>query len=287
MIDQKNLLLISYPSGGFGNFIFHVLTEFSDNTYKPNNDKFKLSSIGDSHNTNKYTTTWYHDPDHYKLNYIDTDKKILILCDNGINNDTYTKIYSCFNDIQIIRNYISKPIRPVIYKTCVYKAQRSTELIENYNHISANWIDKDEYYAQRENFTLLYHNWPFKWDEVHENSIINLNLESLIINPYHTIEDCIKKIGGNVINEHGLKILCNNWQSVNYEYFKIYYQWDLIKKCLTSDYDLDISEITNLHDQGYINYCIEEQFNVTIPVYDYKNWFTNTKQIKEMLECLK
>ena len=57
-------------------------------------------------------------------------------------------------------------------------------------------------------------------------------------------------------------------------------------QALASGKHIDISDITNLHEQGYINYCIETKYHVTIPVYDYKDWFKSTAEISNMIEKL-
>ena len=287
MTDQSESILISYPSGGFGNFIFHALTEFSDSTYKPNNQSFKFSNNGNSHSTKKYTNKWFRDPDSYIHNEIITDKKILILCDNGIFNDSYINIRKHFKKSTIIRICLTNHTRPVIYKTCTSKAQNSDPITESKTQINLNWSDSDEDYAVRENFTLLYHNWPFGWHEVQDENIINLNLESLISDPVNTMRKLIVSTGGNVINIDKLIQLCADWTAANSKYFKIYYDWLKINSALDSIKNVEIRDITDLHDQGYINYCIERKYNVIIPVYDYKEWFADTSEILIMVKKLK
>ena len=53
------------------------------------------------------------------------------------------------------------------------------------------------------------------------------------------------------------------------------------------DLTLVLGENLDLHDQGYINYCIECKYDVIIPVYDYRNWFQTSIDIQEMIKCLK
>lgn len=287
MINNAGNILISYPSGGFGNFIFHVLTEFSDATYKSNNSSFKFSNNGNSHSTFKYTNTWFHDPVNYQHSEIETDKKIIILCDNGINNDSYINIKKQFINPLIIRACITPAIRPIIYKTCVTKAQKTNVIDETKSHVDQFWHDSAEPYAVRENFTLLYHRWPFKWEPLIEKNIINLDLESLILNPVESLTNLIQRSGGNVIKYDQLQTLCDEWKEANGQYFEIYYNWIKINNALDSKESLQVDDIINLHDQGYLNYCIENKYSVTIPVYDYKDWFKNTKEILYMINKLK
>jgi hypothetical protein len=283
---NNNLMLISYPSGGFGNFLFYVLTEFSNNTVKVDNTQFKFGPTGNSHSTKKYTDVYFYDPDKYTIPILDPNKLTLILCDNGINNDSYEKIKKTFLNARIIRAVIDSSVRPIIYQTCIVKAKNSNLVDENKMHVLTHWNDFNEDYAKRENFTLMYHQWPFKWNKVNDPTIINLSLEYLITNPVGCVSELIKSTGGQVINKEKFIDCCHQWKQVNQLYFKIYYEWEAIKNSLENSQNIDISHITDLHEQGYINYCIECKFNVIIPVYDYKNWFTCTEQIQKMVNQL-
>ena len=90
------MILISYPSGGFGHFVYHALTEFANNTYKPDNKDFYFDALGTSHGTVKYIPVYFHDPEDYSYELPDTDLECLLLCDNGIDNDGYKKINEFF-----------------------------------------------------------------------------------------------------------------------------------------------------------------------------------------------
>ena len=281
---MDNVILISYPSGGFGNFIFHVLTTFSTNTYKVDN-QFDFSITGNSHKTIKYAGVYFMDPNNYILQIPDPNKKTLVLCDNGITNDSYTKIEKTFPGATIVRLCISVPARPIIYQTCIIKAKQDTLLNENASHIATNWSDSDEAYAIRENFTFLYHNWNFGWGPI--DGVINVDIEKLITNPVDVLCKLIVDIGGEVNDLDGLSELCVKWKELNQQYFKIYQDWQNIESALAQNNNIDLSNLIDLHSQGYINYCIERKFNVIIPVYDYRHWFKNTNEILEMIQCLK
>ena len=286
MIDDQ-IILISYPSGGFGNFIYHALSEFSDNTYKVANNNFTFSLDGNSHATRKYMTPYFFEPDDYRYELPDTDKLCLVLCDNGIVNDSYRQLRQIFPSARIIRTNITENVRPVIYQTCVVKAQQQDLIGVNTHHISSNWQDADSPHAVREHFTLLYHDWKFGWNPTAEPGVINIDLEHLITQPAECLTDMIHAIGGQVIDTQRLQEFCQSWCSTNQKYFQVYHEWQDIHNSLTQGINQDISYITDLHSQGYINYCIERDYHVTIPVYDYRDWFTSTDQIKEMIQCLK
>ena len=282
-LASENVILISYPSGGFGNFLYYILSEFADQTIKISSNKLSFNELGDSHNAIKYTNTYFMDPIAYQPT-IDLDpknNKILVLCDNGINNDQYNKLKPTFPNAKIIRTVIDLAVRPIVYQTCIIKAMRQNFNTEHATHIKNNWVDAIEDYAQRENFTLLYHNWSFGWG--HDESVINVSLEKLILNPFNTIKDLISKLDMQLINENQLKTVLAEWYTANKKYFDVYFHSKLILTALKNKENIDISYITDLHEQGYINYCVEKEYNIIIPVYDYRDWFQSTKQLQEAI----
>jgi len=283
---SENIILISYPSGGFGNFLYYLLSKFCLETVDINDDAFKFSLSGDSHSIIKYTNPYFMDPPDYdpSINVKFADKKILVLCDNGIGNDQYHGIRNTFPNATIVRSVIDTKIRPVIYQTCVIKARRSSMLLENTKHINDNWSDSAENYAVRENFTLLYHNWPFGWRP--DPTVINFHLEKLITDPINTVKNMISNLGLTLTNDDELPKIIKVWYTVNQKYFNIYYSAQDTIDAIVNNSAKDLRHITNLHEQGYINYCIEKHFNVIIPVYDYKDWFKSTNEISEMIKCL-
>lgn len=283
---SSNIILISYPSGGFGNFIYHILTEFANETVEVDNSTFKFNDAGNSHQSTKYTEIYYKDPLVYTatISVKANNKKILVLCDNGIDNDKYTKINEIFPNATIVRLVISDAVRPIIYQTCMIKAAEENIVDSNSNHISDHWSDAGESYAIRENFTLLYHNWPWAWQQ--NDTTINVELEDLITNPISTIETLINTLNMTVINQEVLNQSIRDWLVANSSYFAIYTNTNIIMQAIKDKEPIDITNITDLHEQGYINYCIEKEFNVIIPVYDYKDWFKSTNEINTMIENL-
>ena len=139
-------------------------------------------------------------------------------------------------------------------------------------------------YEIREHYSIMYHNWPLKWNSA-DPSATNVMLTKLFSSPFETITKLINLLGLTVIDANRLKNLCEEWLDIHTDFFNIYYQWQRINTALDQNQSIVIEKI-NLHDQGYINYCIEKKYNITIPVYDYKNWFASTADILRMIEQL-
>lgn len=279
-----NIVFVSYPSGGFGHFVFHILTHHFKNTHKVDNNVLVFSANGDSHNTEKYLPIWFHDPDVYNVDF-KSDATQVILVDNGIENDSYKKLREKFNHGTIVRLTISDRIRPVIYKTMAVKARDSDPISETLGHVKEKWQEVNDW-SIRENFTMLYKNWPFNWQPIESYDIINLSIEDLIVNTQSALKNLAKQLDDEILEEHRLNQLIINWKRQNQKYFDILGIWEKLEQALDS-YQLYTLPELDLHDQGYINYCIECKYDVIIPVYDYKDWFKDSDEIKEMIKCLK
>jgi len=280
---SDKIILISYPSGGFGNFLYHILTQFAKETVKIPESNFDFSSSGNSHATTKYSKVWFHDPANYVADItVDPEEaRILVLCDNGINNDSYAKLNKAFPKAKILRLFISEKIRPVVYQTCVIKAMESDLDSEISDHTAEFWSDGNEDYAKRENFTLLYHNWPFKWER--QAGVINLSIEQLITDTRSALSTAFQDLGLTLINESLLDNLIEDWKTKNQKYFHIYYKSQELLEALENNKNISLNDVTDLHDQGYINYLIESKYKIVIPVYDYKDWFSNSAEIKQAI----
>lgn len=284
---SKDIILISFPAGGFGHFIFYILTEFANDTVKADNSLFNFSSVGDSHGVNLYSAVYNEKTDSYipSIEIDPQDKKILILCDMGIKKENYEKINQIFTNARLIRLVIDKEVRPVINQTLIVKAMGMPSVTEeSLDHIGTNWIDSQEDYAIRENFSLVYHNWNFGWLPI--EGVINLSIKQLIDDPHLTLKNLIDHLGMELIDSDRFQSVVSQWYQNNFKFFKIYHKTKDIIQSIEKGQNLDITDITDLHEQGYINYCIEERYNVIIPVYDYKNWFRNTNEIVKMVKKL-
>jgi hypothetical protein len=284
---SKDIILISYPSGGFGHFLYYALTELASDTAKTQLGLLEFGQSGDCHNLIKYTETYYMDPSSYSTN-VDIDisnKKVLILCDNGILNDQYQQVKQIFPNATILRSVIDLSVRPVIYQTYTLKAIGHKILANDSSmHVTENWIDADEKYSQRENYTLMYHNWSFGW--LPDPNAVNISIEQLILDPMHTLTLIINELGMEVTNLCKLQEITSSWLDANKKYFEVYYNAKTVMDSVKSKTNIDISHISDLHQQGYINYCLESVYNITIPVYDYRNWFLTTGQIIKAIDKL-
>jgi hypothetical protein len=295
---SRDIILISYPPGGFGHFIYYVLSEFADRTVKIDNSQFKFSGGGNSHSALEYTNVFWHDPDAYDLKLLATvdvsDRKILVRCDPGLKipgDLVYTKTDKIFPNATVIRNILNDNTAFLIYDMALKKIVDNDIFQSCEESINLNWSDSSENYARREFYTLAYRNLKSnkifsnlcRWQFLDKPNLINFSLEDLIADPYQSICSLIKRLDMKVVQESKLKTLCAEWSEKHLSYTVSYSLWPQIEHALDTNLNFDLSNITDLKTQGYINYRIEEKFNIKIPVYDYKNWFKDIHEINEMI----
>lgn len=146
--DSDKIIVIMYPTGGYGNFMYKVLSDHLNCTVKVDNTNFQFSSTGHSHSTNKYSETFalgkaYYEKKLSSFNYgyqiydieaylqIQQGKKFLILGDTGNLGDNVKFIKKFFPNGKIIRIFAdsfeekfvawSNCFTKVISKDLVYK----------------------------------------------------------------------------------------------------------------------------------------------------------------------
>lgn len=288
---SDNIILISYQSGSYGHFLYYVLTHFFDKTVKIHDDQFVFDSLGTAHLLKNYCKVWYEfDIDEYPLDIAvpySADEKILILCDHGhrCKTDNYDELKRCFSNAKILRVTTSGAAEPVMYNTYLVKCKESHNIPgQNNKHVQLNWNTTEDW-AVRENFTLWYHNeCAPQFSAKDDPNIINLDLAELIINTTQTLMHVGDQLGLSVIDYKKLLMFCKHWHRIQNNFFSIISTDRRLQQSLgCDDIGYNLSHVTSLHDQGYLNYKIEKRFNVCIPVYDYRNWFRHSDEIKEML----
>ena len=198
---SKDIILITYPPGGFGNFVYHLLTEFAAETVKSNNNSFKFGAGGNSHNTKKYTVTYYHDPTFY-FPYIDSDvdtknKKILVLIDNAYYDNEYVRLRTFFPNASIVRMCLTVDIDYIVAALLASKTQGLP--VE---------LNRDRPFGQI---------WGF--EPMEQENIVNVPIKEFMLDPETTFKQLLDDLGLTLINETSLVSLLANWRSVHKPYF--------------------------------------------------------------------
>jgi len=288
--NSPNIIVIVYPPGGYGYFLNYVFTHFFKETVKIEETGQLFDTVGTMHYQKTYAkainSTNFDD---YQLEVsvpFSKSEKIVLLYDCGTANESYSHLDTCqqvhkkFPNSIIIKSVIDKQSIAVF---CNTSSAKTSYLFDHIGPLN-QWNSPQEDYSIREYWSLWFHSNPFYFTECFDFNVVNVQLSKLITNPVKTITNIADKLNLTIINHNKLRVFCRKWIKTQLPYFKILSIQRRIMRCINNNINLDISNITNLRDQGYINYCIEREFNVTIPVYNYRDWFKNTNEIKEMLK---
>lgn len=281
--ESHNIIAISYPPGGFGHFVYHVLTHYFNETVKVADPSFTFAASGDAHASRKYAPIW-NPRDSYKP-YISTQvnqhDRIVVLCDHGWNHSSVQDIWRDFPSAHVVRMVIDEDAEPVIYHTYINKTGQT---FDHAQQVAQHWPEANEAWAQRENFTLWYRSRPFVFAPVMHPRATNLAISQLLMSPAESFLALSRDLGLTVSDPNGLVSFCRKWLTSQQQYCNIFLMWRKIINALDNDINLDLGSIQDLHDQGYINYRVERRYNIEIPVNDYRDWFANTDELREMIQ---
>ena len=267
------MYFVHYPSGGFGHYMLQMISICFEDAFCPQ-EEVVFSKKGTSHSYPLHCRTWYNDQETYvKENYYDFQgKKSICLIDSGITNSIDKGMPNT------IRMCIDDSAKSIVYQTCREKAEQLT--------FDFNLDD----YEIREQFSLAYHFSDKKvdhylnlWKPV--DNVTNLKISDLFFNPQNIIDSLTPHFGKCNFNK--FEDLHTNFKIANKKYYKAQDLVNKVKHALDNNLDFEFDKNYTLHDQGYLIYWLEKYYNIKeIPPYDYKNWFTNTQDIKHCLKLI-
>jgi hypothetical protein len=260
-----------YPGGGFGHFINAVLTLYGNNFVRPNKS-LKFSNNGNSHNLDLVAPKYFHNNKYPNFDF-DPLKNYSVLIDNGI-GDSSKRFVTTFVDSSVIKMCYNNISWPIVAKTNIVKASKST--IESELSIDSQWPDHSDW-AVREKYTLYLKEHSFKSAWLPDKNTYNIDILTLI-----NYKDLYYQLS-NIVDLANFEELHKTWIDSNFEYFFPVIEATTIVKYIQNQTLVDLTHITSLWDQAVINYFIELEFDIEIPVNDYANWFQNTKQIIDLI----
>jgi len=137
--DSDNCVVIMYPTGGYGNFLYYLLSEHLANTVKIKQNNFEFSDSGNSHAVPKYTEIFWLGKyqverrlKEFKYNYgieeqylpqVEAGAKFLVLGDMGNLADNVAFLRRYFPNATIIRTYAeSFDEKVILWANCVNKS---------------------------------------------------------------------------------------------------------------------------------------------------------------------
>lgn len=268
------ILAIWYPSGAFGHFVNAVISIYGQDFQRPPVTDYKFGSNGHSHDLPTVLPKYLHDPEHYRFDFSGPGRCTLLI-DNGINNESklfLTRVPAC----QVLKIVYTDRTWPVIARTLIEKAMQQ-DLYEQLA-VDSNWPVMQPW-SQREKYFLYLRDHALRSAWRADSSNLNLAIEDLM-----SYDSMYQKLQDMHIPVDDFRSTWDKWWAANDRYFFAVSQADSITRSIEQAQALDLSHISALWDQAVINYFIWLRWSVEVPANDWADWFTNTNQMRTMLE---
>lgn len=284
---DKNLLLIDYPSGGYGFYLARLINSFVTNVVRTP-DSFLFDHLGTSHGLPlvageihaEHNRTLRSVDVEYKKD-IDQQKYIIIPYCPGIQNDTTDVVKNNFLNAKIIRLCYHDNTWPLVFQNCIIKAGTGT--LEDNVEFDSKKFGSSEPWAQRENFSLICedHYYRNMWKEHDHERFLNIDIFKLLTDPHQCLTQIANFIKGTVIESSVLPIRHQQFLDANPNTVM---HLEILRIVDSLALEQHLTHISHLYHQAVLNFYIQSKYNVVIPANDYANWFTNTKEIVKMLQ---
>jgi hypothetical protein len=134
--DDPNAIVVMYPTGGYGNFLYLLLSDYLESTVKLQGH-FEFSETGNSHAVLKHVEPFLLGKQKSALHYtykvypaaeeqIKQGKKFLVLGDTGNQGDNVKFLKRYFTNATIVRIYAeSFDEKLITWANCMFKAYQS------------------------------------------------------------------------------------------------------------------------------------------------------------------
>lgn len=288
-LDQasENLLLINYPSGGYGFYFTRLINSFVTNIVKTN-DSFEFDQLGTSHLL-PLVTGHIHWEQNRTLHIIDSkyqpdvnqQKYILIPYCPGIENNITENLKHNFPKAKIIRLCYKDNTWPLIFQNCIVKAGMGN--LDTDIKFDDKKFGSSEDWARRENFNFIFNDHEFRnmWKEHSHERFLNIDIFEILINPTQCLQQVANFIGSDTQMMDMLPIKHKQFLKANPNTITHLKILEIINSL---NIEQDLTHIQQLYSQAVLNFYIQLKFNFVIPTNDYNNWFTNTNEIVTMLQ---
>lgn len=289
MKKAKNLLFIHYPSGGYGFYLTRLINRYVSGIVKVH-DSFDFDHLGTSHslplvygdvhfNQNRILHIDQADPIYH--NDISQGLYTLIPYCPGINDDKIQDTLNYYPDCKVVRLCYDDRTWPLVFYNAIVKAKQDN--INRDVFFDREKFGSDADWAKRENFSLLckHHSLRSQWKMVTDYRILNIDIFALLTNPGRVISDIAQFVYGKITYDdldlkckHQAFLAANPATAMHLEILQISNELGTFR---------DLGWIKELFWQAVTNFYVEEKYNITIKVNDHPDWFTNTKNIVELI----
>lgn len=268
------LLLVHYPAGGFGHFLYYLLTQHTKETVSTTS-YLRFSDTGDAHTQVRYLPDYIHDwrPDFsYSLKsmMLTSDDSIKVLpCDNGTNADM-TNMKKNFPNARILRVYVEPESRLTLLKLGAQKVFKVPVV---------NWITRDILPNRASAEPITYSQWAIhkatwwaadeyyvKWHPLADTNVINLSLTNFLLDPIKEFERVCNQLNLTVVKYDQLISIIDQWKEIHSEYLRLPMDWKRIEHALDHKENLDLAFLDDWYARANILYNVCKKYNLRVPV---------------------
>lgn len=292
VIDKsfENILVIHYPSGGYGYYIARLVNYFLQGTV-PVEDTWQFDHLGTSHLYRPTITAMKpldllqgYQPkiSSHAYDLLKQGNWAVVPCCTGIDNDDISPVLEFFPNAQVLRVSYDEDSWPLIFYNTIVKAKQGN--IDQDVEFDQTRFGSSDDWARRENYTTMMHSHPLRKNWKTQKEFCEVTVDRVINDPLELLTTAAHLTGLTIKSTDQIETLHQKFLQSNTQ-IKTYHQ---IKHAVNSLHDhLPLNDITELYWQAYCYYQIERIFGIQIPYNSHSQWFTNTKDIATMLDNLK
>ena len=267
---------IWYPSGGFGHFINGVLSLNGENFSRPTSKTIEFSKNGNSHSLDLVAPKYTHSTKYYNFQFHD-HINYSVLVDNGI-NDEGEKFRSVFPSAHIIKICYNDISWPIVAKTMIDKAMRSSIEIECNDH-GRVW-NCHHVWAERERYFLFLRDHDLRHAWRSNPTTTNWWIDDML--DYSTLTERIHHSG---IMVSDFRSLWNEWYTANKKYIDPVIDAQAVVQAIKNNKNNGrLDHISDIWNQSVLYYFLWLEFGQEVPHNDYADFFKDTNQIKQWLK---
>jgi len=284
------LLLVHYPAGGFGHFLYYLLTQHAKETaLTPSYLKF--SDTGDAHRQTRYFPDYMHDyrPDFsYSLKsmvFLSDDSIKVLVCDNGTEADM-TTMKKNFPNARILRVCIEPESRLTLLKLGAQKSLRMSV---------TDWVTRDILPKCKSIEPMIFSQWAIhkatwwaadkyyiKWHPIRDPNIVNLSLTNFLLDPIKEFEHVCSQLNLTVVNYDKLISIIDQWKEIHAEYLCLPIGWQRIEHALDLGENLDLSFVDDWYTRANVFYNVCKKYNLRVPVTTF-NYDPCSKEVQHRI----
>lgn len=269
-----NILAIWYPSGAFGHFINAVISIYGQGFQRPLVTEYQFGSNGHSHDLPTVLPKYLHDPERYDFTFSGPNRCTLLI-DNGINNESkvfLSRVPAC----QVLKISYTDRTWPVIARTLIEKAM--VQDLHDQLAVDDHWPELQDW-SQREKYYLYLRDHELRSRWRRDAGSLNLSIDDLMSYDlmHRTLQD-------QQLMVDDFRPMWHKWWAANRRYFFAVEQADAITRSIERAQKIDLLHISSIWDQAVINYFVWLKWSVEVPANDWADWFTDTDQMRIMLQ---